>query len=310
MARARSVSLATSSRAPRSSVPSRSTWRPGQPCDWGRSLAVVAAFNREGRSSFLLPAYVGAGRKLFTSIGHAEQWSKMMMGRYPGFFSDRDREDALEMIGDAGALLKEGDDLEKNYDANRSWFGVRLEPQHLSKRKMKHKSGGYTYKCRAYPHCTRFHPSDFLNYAAEHTVRWRLGDDEPDWGAFRFRSNSLNRHRDECCKDFTIGRLYFSPMSPDEAAARASAGQYEGIVGRGSGPEWEVPMYYAPAAPSGMANTVNPNHPAFRERRELREAVVRMDREAATLMRCVQAGVAWRISYGLNKRRALQGQSR
>jgi len=297
------------SRTPRGSVPKRSTWKPGQPCDWGRTLAVVAAYKGVGRHSYRLKPYVGPGKKLHTSVGHAGQWSSQMMNRYPQYFSDSDRAEALEMMQEAYGKVRKGDELEKDYDANRSWFGVRVEPADLSNRRANHKTSGYTYKCKEYPHCTRVHPTNLAEYKIEHVVRWPLRASDPDWGSYRFRSNGLNTHAIECCKDLTVGKVYLAPVMPDEADVLSY--NYPDIVGRTFGAAgWTTPIYYTPAAPPSMANTLNANHPAFAERIQLRSDMEVLDAEAANIMRCVEAGVAWRISFGLNKRRALQGQSR
>lgn len=268
-------------------------------------MAVSAPYGETAASIFKLDRYdTSSTARLRSSLSFAGQWSLMMMNRYRELFTDSLYSDARAMMNEAYAKASSSMRTLSDYDESKSWFLVRIEPKDPGKKKFK-KIGGWGSSgswCSSWRWCTGDHlPSSFDNYAGDHLVRWRLSDPDPKWSEMEIPPNTLNGITLKCCKSLTPAKVYIAPVSPDDFGFPDAPGvETRGYLAQ----SWNNPIYRSKYAPGVSTGTVDKNHKAFRERAETRALSRRLMEEAAATMRCVELGVAWTISYGLNKAKA------
>jgi len=244
-------------------------WKPGQPCAWNKDVLVVAPYRGVGGSLFRVGKYSG---DLDVAIRAAAQWSRAGLAQHPGAFTSKEQGDADTEITKALSDLEYAEAVENHYDQYLSEFGIEIDvPRRRPRVGCPHEL------TPAYPDG----PYDGV-------TRWRLWDSAPM--GVSFSPPYLRGWTSRC----------FYPPSPNDTG---TSGTTVRLYSRGR--PTNAPRVSGVVFNRGAWISEGPasNTSIHTERLGLRNSYREHVRAAADRVRCVQLGVAFKISYALNRRK-------
>lgn len=289
-------------------------WKPGQPCEWNRPLLVVAPAGGVSKKTFRLKAYKGDVKD---DVKRVIKWSRLMLSRYRKFFSAQEIAGANAEILRAASLLKQAQDLEKHWENTR--WSVVAYPRRKLKTTGPYKftadtlagSGSYSWHSHfggggalnnvgaSLVGCPQPVPSQSTDWApwgsgADGFVAWPLFASAPDLSnisltkpAYGYKSTGIKR---QLCR----GRWSALAM-PELIEGRDPQINTLGPNSHPALSGWkDTPVLLGGGSLHDHMRIVADHSEDGRLHRDSM-------RDAANIIRCVETGVAFKVSYGMNK---------
>lgn len=233
-----------------------------------------------GKHSFRLAEYPGVN--LDNAVRAAGIWSRGWLNNHPGYFTAKERNDAFAMRDEALGLQAEATKIEEDHDASGYTYTVYPDARPGMASKAKCAFGAWERDTVPWPLWSYSYPNfhyDMGIYNIPAANVWQMGTGL-SFGQMVPSPKKRAKHARQC---FYVTTPDLSTMvaEPGRASVWMRSGSREGFVVR-----------------NGIED-LNSSISQYRE--GLKDDIRQKGLQAASIMRCVQAGVAFKVSYAQNK---------